>query len=85
MKLYEKIIVGAGLLVVGVTAAYRYVLSDDQRSALREVGDSLREATQEVRDTVAPLVSDGPTKREIQESFEANRERTAKQWEKLGY
>ena len=85
MKLYEKIIVGAGLVIVGITAAYRYVLTDDQRSALREVGDSLRKANQEVHDTVAPLVSDGPTKKEEQEMFEAGRARTAKQWEKLGY
>ncbi|MBR3224186.1 MAG: hypothetical protein IKF78_02570 [Atopobiaceae bacterium] len=85
MKSYEKMVVLAGVVVVGITAVYRYVLSDEQRTALREVGNSLRDSTQEVRDTVAPLVSDGPTKKEIQESFEANRKRTAKQWEELGY
>lgn len=85
MKLYEKIAFGLGLIVVGVTVVYRYVLSDEQRSALNEAGDAIQSATREITDTVSPLVSDGPTKSEEEAMAAANRARTIDQWQKIGY
>ncbi len=85
MKLLERIAFGLGLVVVGVTAVYRYVLSDDQRSAVKEAGDAVRSAGREVADTISPLVSDGPTKSEEEAILAANRARTVDQWQKLGY
>ncbi len=81
MKLLERLALGMGLVVVGVTAVYRYVLSDEQRMALQEAGASLRGAFEEVSDTV----KSGPTKAEEREAAEKNRASTAKQWEALGY
>lgn len=85
MRLLERIILISGLLVVGVTAVYRYVLTEEQRDGLRETSDVLRSATREVTDSVAPLISDGPTKSEEEAAARANRERTVEQWEALGY
>ncbi|MDO4539016.1 MAG: hypothetical protein Q4B54_12705 [Coriobacteriales bacterium] len=85
MKLLERIAFTMGLVVVGVTVVYRYVLTAEQRSALGEAGDAIRSATREVTDTVAPLVSDGPTKSEEEAMAAANRARTIDQWQKIGY
>ena len=85
MRLLEKIAFIAGLTVVGVTAIYRYVLSDEQRASLQEGADTIRKATREVTDSISPLVSDGPTKSEEEAMAQQNRERLAKQWAELGY
>lgn len=85
MKILERFAITVGLIVVGVTAVYRYVLTDEQRDAMREVGDTIRGAVQEVSDSVAPLVSDKPTKSEERAMAEENRAKTAAQWESLGY
>ncbi len=85
MKLLERVAITLGLIVVGVTAVYRYVLSDEQKEALNEASDAIRSAAREVTDTVSPLISDGPTKTEEEAMAEANRARTAAQWEALGY
>ena len=84
MKTLEKIAIAFGLFFVGVAAAYRYVLTDEQRASLAEATDAVRAAAREVTDTVSPLVSDGPTRTEEEAAAEANRKRTAAQWEALG-
>ena len=81
MKAFERLALGMGLVVVSVSIVYRYVLSDEQRTAMREAGVSLRGAIEEVSDTI----TNGPTKAEEREAAEKNRESTAKQWEALGY
>lgn len=85
MRVLEKMAFTAGLVVIGITAVYRYVLSDEQRGAVKEIGDAIREATREVMDTMAPLVSEGPTRAEEEAASEENRARTAAQWASLGY
>lgn len=85
MNVFERLAIGAGLAVVGVTIVYRYVLTDEQRGSMQEVADTLRSATHEVTDSFAPLVSDGPTHAEEEAAAIANRMRTASQWEALGY
>ena len=85
MKFLERFAITMGLIVVGVTAVYRYVLSADQREAVKEVGETIGGAVQEVKDSVAPLVSDKPTKSEERAMAEENRAKTAAQWESLGY
>lgn len=85
MNVFEKLAVGAGLIVVGVTAAYRYVLTDEQREAVREAGAVVQNSFNEVADSVSPLVSGGPTRAEEEAARTANRERTANQWATLGY
>ncbi|MEE1159438.1 MAG: hypothetical protein UHS51_08445 [Atopobiaceae bacterium] len=81
MKAFERLALGMGLVVVGITMMYRYVLSDEQRTAMHEAGASLRGAIEEVSDTI----SNGPTKAEEREAAERNRASTAEQWEALGY
>ena len=71
--------------MVGVTAVYRYVLSDDQKDSMRELGNGIRSSAEEVMDSVSPLVSKGPTRKEEQAAADENRARTAAQWEALGY
>ena len=85
MKVLEKVAIAVGLVVVGVTVVYRYVLSNDQREAMREAGESVRGAVQEVSDSVSPLVSNKPTKSEERAKAEENRAKTAAQWKSLGY
>lgn len=85
MKLLEKMAITTGLIVVGITALYRYVLTDEQRAAMREASDVVKESMRDVTDSIAPLVKNGPTKREEEAMIEANRARTAAQWETLGY
>lgn len=85
MKTLERMAIMLGLAIVGITAVYRYVLTDEQRSALQEGADVLRSATREVTDIISPLVSDGPTRSEEEAAARANQERTAAQWEALGY
>ena len=85
MNVFERVAIGAGLAVVGVTIVYRYVLTDEQRGSMQEVADTLRNATHDVTDMVSPLVSDGPTHAEEEAATIANRARTASQWEALGY
>ena len=85
MKVLEKVAIAVGLVVVGVTVVYRYVLSNDQREAMREAGESVRGAVQEVSDSVSPLVSNKPTKSEERAIAEENRAKTAAQWKSLGY
>ena len=85
MKLLERTAIIAGLIVVGITAVYRHVLTDEQREALQEAGGAVRSAIREVTDTVAPLLHDGPTKTEEEAMAEANRARTAAQWDAMGY
>ncbi len=85
MKFLERLAITLGLVVVGVTAVYRHVLSDEQKDALREASDAIRSATREVTDMVSPLISSGPTKTEEEAMSEANRAHTAAQWEALGY
>ena len=71
MKHLERIAIFAGLVVVGITAAYRYLLADEQREALREISNVVGDSVQEVVDSVSPLVSDGPTRKEEREANEA--------------
>ena len=85
MRLFERIAFGAGLVVVGITLVYRYVLTDEQREGISEAADVLQKAAREITDSVAPLVSDGPTKSEEEAMAEENRARTADQWASLGY
>lgn len=85
MNTLERMAIGLGLIVVGTVAAYRYVLSDEQRAVARELADDVRNATREVVDVVSPLVSDGPTKSDEEAAARANRERTATMWRGLGY
>ncbi|MBR3326190.1 MAG: hypothetical protein IKG22_02570 [Atopobiaceae bacterium] len=85
MKTLEKVALLAGLIVVGVTALYRYVLNDEQKDALREASNTIRDATQEVSDSVAPFVSNGPTHAEEESRAAASRAATKAQWEALGY
>lgn len=85
MKTLERMAIGLGLAIVGLVAVYRHVLNEDQRGLAREMSDAVRSATQEVVDVISPLVSDGPTRSEERAASEANRARTAAQWEALGY
>ena len=85
MHVLEKMALGAGLVVVGITAVYRYVLNDEQREALREVSSSIVDATEEVQDSISPLVAGKTTHAEERARAEENRARTAAQWEALGY
>ena len=84
MKLLERIVLTMGAVVVGVTLVYRYVLTDEQRSALGEASDAIKSAPQDVTDSIAPLRSER-TKAEERAAVEANRARTAEQWESLGF
>ncbi|MDO4796915.1 MAG: hypothetical protein Q4A01_02735 [Coriobacteriales bacterium] len=85
MNVLEKMALGAGLVIVGATAVYRYVLNDEQREAIREVSSSIASATEEVSDSISPLVSGGMTHAEERARIEKNRARTRDQWEALGY
>lgn len=85
MRLYEKILFVAGLAVVGITLAYRYVLNEEQRDGIREAGSVLRNAGQEVADSVSPLVKDGPTHADEVRMAEENRAKTAAEWEAVGF
>lgn len=85
MKLLERFTITVGLIVVGVTVMYRYVLTEEQREAIGEISDTLSGAVQEVSDSVLPLVSDKPTKSEERAMAEENRAKTAAQWESMGY
>ena len=85
MRTLERMAITLGLVIVGITAVYRYVLSDEQKTALQEGADVLRAATREVTDTVTPLFSNGPTRSEEEAAARANQKRTAAQWEALGY
>lgn len=85
MRLLERTAITLGLIVIGVTVVYRYVLNDEMRGAAQDAADAIRSATREVTDTISPLVSDGPTKSEEEAMYAAGRERTAAQWEALGY
>lgn len=85
MKLLERLAILLGLAVVGVTAVYRYALTDEQREALQDLSHEMQAATREVTDMVMPLMKDGPTKTEEEAMAAANRERTAAQWDALGY
>ena len=84
MKMLERVVLTMGAVVVGVTLVYRYALTDEHRSALGEASDAIRSATQEVTDSIAPLRSER-TKAEEKAATEANRARTAGQWESLGF
>lgn len=85
MNVLEKVAFGLGLVVVGITAAYRHVLTDEQREALHEAGMAVASAAQEISDTISPLVRNEPTKAEERATAEQNRIDTAAQWESLGY
>ena len=85
MRLYEKLIFGAGVAVAGITYVYRYVLGEEQRDALREIAETLTNATHEVTDSVAPLRSNVRTHEEQRAAVEANQARTASQWEQVGF
>ena len=86
MHTYEKVLLVAGLVVVGVTLAYRNLLDEDQKKDLREVADSIRTASDDVVDSVSPLVN-GPTHSHRAEEIaaEENRARTAAQWKAIGF
>jgi len=85
MRRLERLALLAGLVVASITMVYRHVLTDEQRAAAREATEVIRNATQDVADSVSPLVSNGPTRKEERAAAEANRARTAAQWESLGY
>ena len=55
MRTYEKVLLIAGLVVVGVTLAYRNLLDEEQKKDLREAADAVRAANDEVIDSVSPL------------------------------
>ena len=54
MRTYEKVLLIAGLVVVGVTLAYRNLLDEEQKKDLREAADAVRAANDEVIDSVSP-------------------------------
>ena len=85
MNFLEKAALAFGLTVAGVTLVYRYALSDEQREAVREAEMYVSDATQEITDSISPLVNGGPTHASEKASYAANRERTKEQWEALGY
>ena len=85
MNLLKKVFVGVGIAAVGLNLAYRYLLSDEQRSELRKVQEEMSNAAQEVSEAVSPLVSDGPTPSEERAAAEANRARTEEQWAAIGF
>ncbi|MDO4806801.1 MAG: hypothetical protein Q4A07_06095 [Coriobacteriales bacterium] len=85
MRTLERMAIALGVVIVGITAVYRYMLGDEQKAALQEGADVLRAATREISDSITPLMSDGPTRSEEEAAARANQERTAAQWEALGY
>lgn len=85
MNVLEKAALGLGLVVVGITAAYRHVLTDEQRDALNEAAVTVAKAVQDISDSISPLVSKGPAKAEERAAAVQNRASTAAQWESLGY
>ena len=86
MHTYEKVLLIAGLVVVGVTLAYRNLLDEEQKKDLREAADAVRAANDEVLDSVSPLVSGAShSRRDEEAAAEANRARTAAQWAEIGF
>lgn len=86
MRTYEKVLLIAGLVVVGVTLAYRNLLDEEQKKDLREAADAVRAANDEVIDSVSPLVKGGSySRREEEIAAEENRARTAAQWQAIGF
>ena len=86
MHTYEKVLLIAGLVVVGVTLAYRNLLDEEQKKALREMTDEMRAAREEVVDSVSPLMNGGaPTHHSDETDAEENRARTAAQWAAIGF
>ena len=86
MRTYEKVLLIAGLVVVGITLAYRNLLDEEQKKDLREAADAVRAANDEVIDSVSPLVKGGSHSRRDEEvAAEENRARTAAQWQAIGF
>ena len=85
MNLLKKIPVVVGVVFVGSYLAYQYLLSDEQREALRSATEDIRKSTQEVSDAIAPLVKKGPTRQEEESAVRENQARTREQWRELGY
>ncbi len=85
MNLFEKIVFGAGLVVAATTIAYRYMLDDERKQALREMSDAITNSVHDVSDSVTSIRSNGRTHAEEQAAIEASRAHTASQWEALGY
>ncbi len=85
MNLFEKIVFGAGLVVAATTLAYRYLLDDEHKEALREISETLTSSVHDVSDSVSTIRSTGRTHAEEAAAIEASRAHTAAQWEALGY
>ena len=86
MHTYEKVLLVAGLVVVGVTLAYRNLLDDEQKKDLREAADAVRAANDEVIESVSPLVNGSSHSHRDEEAAAAeNRARTAAQWAEIGF
>ena len=86
MHTYEKVLLIAGLVVVGVTLAYRNLLDEEQKKDLREAADAVRTANNDVIDSVSPLVKGtSHSHREEEATAEENRARTAAQWAAIGF
>ena len=86
MHTYEKVLLVAGLVVVGITLAYRNLLDDEQKKDLREAADAVRAANDEVIDSVSPLVNGtSQSRREEEIAAEENRAKTAAQWAAIGF
>ncbi|MBR3159693.1 MAG: hypothetical protein IKG18_17285 [Atopobiaceae bacterium] len=86
MNVLNRITVFLGVFIVGGYLAYHHVLSDEQRADVAAAQEELKKAMEEISDAVMPLVSKGtPTKAQERAAAEANRARTAQQWEAIGY
>ena len=86
MHTYEKVLLVAGLVVVGVTLVYRNLLDEEQKKDLREAADAMRVANDEVLDSVSPFVKGvSHSRREEEINAEENRAKTAEQWAAIGF
>lgn len=86
MHTYEKVLLVAGLVVVGVTLAYRNLLDEEQKKDLREAADAVRVANDEVLDSVSPFVKGASrSRRDEDNAADGNRAKTAAQWAAIGF
>ena len=86
MNVLNKITVFLGIALVGGFLAYRHLLSDEQKADVVAAQEELKNAVDEISEAVMPLISKGaPTKAQERAAAEANRARTAQQWEAIGF
>lgn len=86
MNVLNKITVFLGIALVGGYLAYRHLLSDEQKADVVAAQEELKNAVDEISEAVMSLISKGaPTKAQERAAAEANRARTAQQWEAIGF